>query len=520
MTVCKSKWLNLVNAAVVMSLLLCSTMTQAQQGKNYQKVKNAVIKIYSTTTPPDYFTPWRLLNPQQGSGSGAVIDGNRILTNAHVVANASYLQVQKNGEPKKYLAYVDFVSHEADLAIVKVQDESFFEKITPLKVGKLPEPLEKVSVFGYPFGGNTLSITQGVLSRVEHQFYAHAGGYLLAGQIDAAINPGNSGGPVIAGSKIVGVVMQANTGSRAENLGYFVPPSVVKHILKDAEDNERQGFVNLGVRTQDLDSPAMRAANKLAADENGALIVKVFDGSISDGNLLPGDVLMAIDDYNIAEDRSIEFRKNQRTNLKYALDQYHVGDDIKVKISRDGKKKNLVLKAKASSRNYSIVQAERFGQPPSYFIYGGVVFVPLNMNLIKRWGSSWHSKAPVDFLSARGQWRLPEKTELIVALKVLPADVNLGYHDWKNWILETVNGEPIKDFQSFVEQVRNNKKDFLTLADEDGYKIVLNREDAEASSAETLARYRVTKPYSEDLNIEPEPGAVVGDLVEEPLAQK
>ncbi len=482
----------------LMSVMLAGT-AQASLSKDYHKVKNAVIKIYSTLTPPDYFTPWRLLNSQQSSGSGAVIAGNRILTNAHVVADASYLQVQKNGQPKKYLAYVDFVSHEADLAILKVEDPSFFDGITPLKVGKLPDPLEKVSVFGYPFGGNTLSITQGVLSRVEHQFYAHAGGYLLAGQIDAAINPGNSGGPVIAGNKIVGVVMQANTGARAENLGYFVPPSVIRHILKDAADEEHNGFVNLGLRTQSLESPALREAHQLKEGQSGALIVKVFEGSVSDGVLFPGDVILSIDGHDVAEDRSIEFRKNQRTNFKYAMDQHHVGDTVKLNISRQGEEQAIKIEAMPSRRNYSLVLAERFGQQPSYFIYGGVVFVPLNMNLIKRWGSSWHSKAPIDFLSARGQWRSPEQTELVVALKVLPADVNLGFHDWKNWVIETVNGEPIRDFESFVEQVRDNNEDYLTLADADGYQVVLNKDDAQSSLPKILERYRVPMANSMDL---------------------
>ena len=57
-----------------------------------QDIEDSVIKIYTTQAEPDYFTPWRLLTPRQSSGSGAVIENNRILTNAHVVANASYVQ--------------------------------------------------------------------------------------------------------------------------------------------------------------------------------------------------------------------------------------------------------------------------------------------------------------------------------------------------------------------------------------------------------------------------------------------
>lgn len=467
--------------------------------EDYQKVKNAVIKIYSTSTPPDYFTPWSLLNPQQSSGSGAVISGRRILTNAHVVADASYLQVQKNGEPKKYLAYVEFVSHEADLAIIKVKEEKFFDDIKPLSIGRLPEPLESVSVFGFPFGGNTLSITQGVLSRVEHQQYAHSGGYLLAGQIDAAINPGNSGGPVIVNNKIVGVVMQAKNGARAENLGYFVPPSVIRHILRDAEDGKHTGFIELGLRTQRLDSPAMRAAYKLRPEQNGALVVKVFERSTATGHILPGDVILSIDEYDIAEDLSISFHRNQRTNFKFALDQHHVGDTLKLTISRDGEVKNLKLTAIEAEPAYNLVLPESFGQTPRYFIYGGIVFVPLNMNLIKRWGGNWRSNAPIEFLSARNRWRTPEQQELVVALKVLPSDVNLGYHDWKNWIIETVNGEKVLDFATFVDKVRSNDSDYLRLADDDGFQLIISRKDAELDEDSNLNRYNVPLASSKDL---------------------
>ena len=301
---------------LITCLLLSSMLAQADSSREIERLKNAVVKIHASAAAPDYFTPWRLLNSGQSSGSGAVISGNKILTNAHVVANARYLQAQKNGDPKKYLARTLFVSHASDLAILTVDDPDFFTDLKPLPFGKLPDPLQEVSVYGYPFGGNSLSITKGILSRVEHQFYAHGGTYLLAGQIDAAINPGNSGGPVIANQKIVGVVMQANSGGRAENLGYFVPPSVIKHVLKDAEDGVNDGFADLGFRTQSLESPAIKAAYGLKPNQSGVLVTKVFSGSPSSGVIKANDVIMKIDGFSIAEDKSIEFRKNMRTNFR------------------------------------------------------------------------------------------------------------------------------------------------------------------------------------------------------------
>lgn len=485
---------NLWLRAVVIWLLYASvTMASADGAKSIERLKDAVVKIHTTSTPPDYFTPWRLLNASQSSGSGSVISGNRILTNAHVIADATYIQAQKHGDPRKYLARVAFVSHEADLAVLTVEDDHFFDDLRPLKIGSLPEPLQEVSVFGYPFGGTTLSITKGILSRVEHQHYAHAGGYLLAGQIDAAINPGNSGGPVIVDNRIVGVVMQANTSGRAENLGYFVPPSVIKHVLKDAADGSHDGFPDLGFRTQELDSPAMRQAYGVGERSGGMLVAHVFDGSAADGKIFPTDVILAIDGFTIADDTSIEFRKNLRTNFKYAIDQYHRGDDVTIFLARNGQEHKVTLSVTRPARNYSLVREEQFELSPEYIVYGGVVFVPLNMNLIKRWGRDWHRQAPVAFLHARDSRSSEDKQELVVGLKVLAADVNLGYHDWKNWILTSVDGEPIRDFQQFCQTLLQGTSENTVFKDEEGYQMVINRAEAKASEAEVLARYRVPR---------------------------
>lgn len=481
----------------VMSCLLLGLGSHAQaQNSELNAIEDSVIKIYTTQSAPDYFTPWRLLTPRQSSGSGSVIEGNRILTNAHVVANASYVQAQKHNDPQRYQARVVFVSHEADLAIITVDEPGFFSDLKALSIGDLPDPLQEVSVYGYPIGGKTLSITKGILSRVEQQVYAHAGAYLLAGQIDAAINPGNSGGPVIVDEQIVGVVMQANSGGRAENLGYFVPPSIVRHVLQDSEDNVHNGFPDLGFRTQTLDSPSAKAAYGLRSDQNGVLVIKVFDGSPADGIFEENDVILKIDDYDIAEDGTIKLSDDLLTDYKHAIDMHHIGEDIQVTFSRDGEEQIVSLEAQLALESYSLVRGEQFDQIPQYYIYGGVLFVPLNMNLIKRWGNDWGRTAPVSLLQQRNEWSSPERREVVVALQVLAADVNLGYHDWRNWLVERVNGEQVRDFEHFSMLLKNNLEDNIVFENKNGYQMVINHQDAVTSEADILAQYRIPAAHS------------------------
>ena len=461
------------------------------QDSSFKDIENSVIKIYTTQSAPDYFTPWRLLTPRQSSGSGSVIEGNQILTNAHVVANASYVQAQKHNDPQRYLARVTFVSHEADLAIIT--------DLQPLSIGLLPEPLQEVSVYGYPIGGKSLSITKGILSRVEQQIYAHAGAYLLAGQIDAAIIPGNSGGPVIVDHQIVGVVMQASSGGRAENLGYFVPPSIIQHVLKDSSDDVNDGFPDLGFRTQALDSPAAKAAYGLQKGQDGVLIIKIFEGSPAAEVFMEDDVILSIDDFDIAEDGTIRLSEDLLTDYKHAIDMHHIGEEIHVRYSRDGIERSTELRAEKALDNYSLVKGEQFDRTPQYYIYGGVLFVPLNMNLIKRWGSDWSRSAPVSLLQMRSEWSSPDREEVVVALQVLAADVNLGYHDWRNWVVESVNGRSIKNFSEFANLLESNSKDNVVFENKNGYQMVINHSEAIESEASILQQYRIPAAQSPEL---------------------
>jgi S1-C subfamily serine protease len=348
-------------------------------------------------------------------------------------------------------------------------------------------------------GGKSLSITKGILSRVEQQIYAHAGAYLLAGQIDAAINPGNSGGPVIVDREIIGVVMQANSGGRSENLGYFVPPSIIAHVLADAEDGSNEGFPDLGFRTQTLDSPAAKSAYGLAKEQDGVLVIKVFEDSPAFGLVEENDVIVSIDDFPIAEDGSIRLSDEIQTDYKHAIDLHLVGDSVALSLIRNGHPLDVTLEAREALDSYSLVMGERFDSAPEYLIYGGVLFVPLNMNLIKRWGNDWSRSAPVNLLQARNEWSSPQRRQLVVALQVLAADVNLGYHDWRNWIVDQVNGVPIRDFNDFAERLASNKQANVVFENSNGYQMIINHAAAKASEQEILSRYQIPASSSAEL---------------------
>ena len=241
------------------------------------KIQKSLVRITATAVEPDYRAPWNSGAIQRGVGAGFVIDGNRIMTNAHVVSNSRYLTVERDGDPNKYPASVLFIAHDCDLALLKVASADFFKNMTPLPFGGIPELESVVSAYGYPIGGDRMSVTTGIVSRIDFQLYTHSSiDQHLAIQISAQINPGNSGGPVMQNAKVVGVAFQGYSGDVAQGVAYMIPTPVIRRFLADIKDGQYDKYVDLGLTPIKLQNPAQRHFLGLKDDDRGVLVGTVI----------------------------------------------------------------------------------------------------------------------------------------------------------------------------------------------------------------------------------------------------
>jgi len=461
-------------------------------------VREAIVKVYTVSNSPDYYNPWSMQGPRASSGSGCIIENNLILTNAHVVSDQTFLQVRKYGDTQRYRAKVVAVSHLTDLALLTVEEPEFFAGRPALSFGELPETQQEVLVYGFPLGGDTLSITKGVISRIEHQPYVHSSSIFLAGQIDAAINPGNSGGPVLVDDKIVGVVMQGIPS--AQNIGYMVPIPVIRHFFTDLEDGTLDGYPSLGISIQDMENESLRRHYQMEAGMSGVLINQIVPGSPADGSLEVGDVVLFIEDYPIGNDGTVEFRPNERTSLNYVIQQKQIGEDLSLTILREGVKKEIKVNLFRSLTKDLLVPMEQYDILPTYYIYGGLVFCPLTKNLLNIWGSQWLQLAPRELVCCLLN-NIPEREDqqVVVLLKVLAAEVNQGYQSINSWVVERANGEKVWNMRDLVEKIENCQDSFVILEDQYNRKVILDKKEALNSQQEILAIYRIPADRSEDL---------------------
>ena len=457
---------------------------EAVPERESEQVRASVVKVYTTYQVPQYLDPWAPGWVYSGTGSGCIIEGNRILTNAHMVGNATLIQVRRYGQAERHTARVQFVSHEADLALLTVDSPGFFDGVKPLTLAPLPPLQQEVSALGFPEGGDSLSITRGVLSRIEHIDYVHSAENLLGGQIDAALNPGNSGGPVLVSGRIVGIAMQVIMLS--QNIAYMVPSPVIEHFLADVADGRYDGIPRLGIRHEKMENADLRSRYSMPPGETGVLILGARPGFASAGLLRSGDVLLSITGHAVANDGTVEFRPQERTSLAYFVETLQLGQTVTVEILRDGKVSSLVVPLNRSAGSGNMVAPPQYDQRPSYFLYGGLLFEPLTFDYLRARNFGSH-----ELMALAAKMPSYEGEEVVVVVRALASEVNEGYHDLNDGVITAVDGTKPRNLADLVRLVERGAQPFVTITYDDGQQIVLDRARARAAGPEILRLYQI-----------------------------
>ncbi|MES2697343.1 MAG: trypsin-like peptidase domain-containing protein [Verrucomicrobiota bacterium] len=419
-------------------------------------VENSVVKIFATSRLPDAYKPWAKQGPREATGTGFIIEGKRILTNAHVVAYASQVQVQANQSGDKMSATVESIAPGIDLAVLKLDDESFFDDRAPIpRATKLPAVKDTVMVYGFPAGGTNLSITKGIVSRIEFASYSYPTSGLRI-QIDAAINPGNSGGPAVADDKMIGVAFSRLGGG--DNIGYIIPCEEVELFLKDTADGKYDGKPALFDSLQTFENPALRPYLKVGRGVEGMIVTQADTEEIKDSNypLKPWDIITRIGDTKIDNEGMVRVG-DIRVRFQYMIQKVASNGTVPLTIVRAGDE--IKVEIPVAARRPALIP-DLDGAYPSYFIYGPIVF----SSATNIFGGN-----PAAFTVTRnplGVRRLDRpafegEALVVVASPFFPHKLSKGYSSMQSSVIEKVNGIKIKNLPHLIETLRDLKDEFV-----------------------------------------------------------
>ena len=520
------------------------------------EILRSVIKIYATSSAPSFILPWQRKQQTGVSGSGFVLDKKRrlVVTNSHVVENATFVELRKH-DAARQVGSVIFIAPECDLALIHVSDDSFWndDSLIELPVYKsvssgnnggdlsgssssvkplfgvhevasvelfdsLPALQQSVKVVGYPLGGDQLSITSGVVSRIDLSAYENNPATLMSIQIDAAINSGNSGGPALSEGKCIGIAFQVLL--HADGIGYIIPIPVlsiflraflrsrVLQLLSDSNapltrlDREYfPGFPQLRIFFQHMTSDHLRAHYKMQPHHTGVLVVGMSPQSPFTNILRPDDVILKVNGFLVANDATVEFRPRERIYFTYLvyMSRLGSGEGVTLTILRDGVEQ--VVEGQPSIPRpivpYHLFSSE-FRERPKWYPFGGLIFSTLSFNLLGEWGEQWYNTAP-RWLVGEAYRRLPDPDlkDIVVIVQVLSHELNKGYDFSYATIVTHVNGIKILSFEHFVEQMTAAKEKETVAIDAKSttpFKIVLPTKRAQLVDEEHATSYGVPLP--------------------------
>ncbi|TLD72623.1 trypsin-like serine protease [Phragmitibacter flavus] len=477
--------------------LLLQAQAQAQEPKTPISADSVVpepwegiVRIEASFLIPDFRVPWNSGRPTSGNGTGWLVGKNKFITNAHVVSNATKIVIRTMNDPEPLEARLVHVAHDCDLAMLELVDPKRFENVKPLEIDGIPKLNSEVIAVGYPIGGERVSVTRGVVSRIDFQSYSHSGiDQHLAIQVDAAINPGNSGGPVLQNGKVVGVAFQGYSGSVAQNVGYMIPVPVLNRFLKDVEDGEYDHYMDLAIGTFAIENPAQIKALGLEDNGIGVMVSSVESAGSAGGFLEPGDVILSIDNNPVFNNGLIRV-DGEMMDMNEIVERKFAGDKINVEILRKGKMAKIEITLKRFLPYLTL--GEQYDRRPEYLLYAGLLMQPMTRNLMESHGIR-DPLVNYTFDNYLTKEIYKERPEVVILTAILPDEVNSYLQGYQHSIVDEINGVKIKALKDVSEALKKGDEKFVVIKLlEKNRPLVLRRDLAEEAHPRIMQTYNIS----------------------------
>ncbi|MFQ5683006.1 MAG: trypsin-like peptidase domain-containing protein [Candidatus Binatia bacterium] len=464
-------------------------------------MRNFVVKIHTTRRVPNVLKPWAMLSPEKISGTGVVFDGKLILTNAHVIQYASEIYVQPNQSAEKLPAHVVAIAPSIDLALLQLENVSFFKHLAPLPFAEtLPRVKDTVNVYGYSTGGTELSVTAGIVSRIEFaRYYYRTSGLRI--QVDAALNPGNSGGPAMADGKLVGLVF-SNIPS-AQNIGYLIPVEEIRLFLADVADGTYDGKPEILDYLQTVENSALHKKLHLPKGVAGLMVTEPYQDD-KGYPLKEWDVIAQIGNHPIDSEGKVDIRYDLRVFALYLVQKLAKGGTVDLTVYRNGESRRIAMPVRLHRK---LVVPFLMNRNPRYFIYGPLVFSQATQDYIRKLGRRWKlflTKQSNPMMLRRFDKPAYDGEELVVVCSPMFSHrIAKGYDDPYTSVLAEVNGIRVKNLRHLVKILRDTTETQITFkfamnVARGQETLVFNRGEILAATEEILNDNGIRYPYSKE----------------------
>jgi len=453
-----------------------------------------VVRVNVASQSWNFTQPWRKNTPAIRQGLGVVLVDGRILVTAELVANHTYVELEKPETALKATARVEAVDYDANLALLAAPAAEFLQSIPGARFDDTATVGDRVEILQLEPNGNPVR-TAATITTIEVGPYPVDENAFLVFKLSVPLQSRENSFtiPVFKDHRLVGLVMRYDPRTQTADV---VPAPVIEHFLAAAAVEPYAGFPRAGLTFSDTRDPQLRAFAKIPNGTGGAYITKVLPGSPAEqAGLRPGDILLQVDGQAIDQDGNYEDPRFGKVSLAhYVSTVLRAGQTIPIVIWRDGQEVTVEGTLAPRDRSRMVSQPYIFDTPPNYVIVGGIVFSELSRQFLREWGRNWPQDAPLRLVYLdRFQSELPDDRGKIVFVSgVLPGANTVGYDDIGFVVVDEVNGQPIKSLRDLTSAVDNPTDGFhrIKLAEDPGL-VVLDVEASKAEEERLKAEYRL-----------------------------
>jgi hypothetical protein len=486
-----------MNRVFLLSLLMIAFSRLAAAPVEVKKqTALSVVRVNVTNQAYDFVRPWSKKAPYSRRALGALLANKRVLVTAELVANATYVELEKAESGEKVPASVEVVDYEANLALLRPSDDAFLKDLKPLELGSAAVG-DRLSVWQLESTGTLLS-TPAQLTTVEVARYPVDDSVLLTYRLTSSLQYRESSFtlPIVKGDKLIGMLMRYD--NRTQNVD-AIPAPVITHFLNDAADGTYSGFPRAGFMFSPMRDPQFRHYVGLdgAEKSRGVYVTQVTEGSPAQAaGVQVGDVILAIGDAAIDQDGNYADPQYGKVSMIHLIStKTYDGETLRCRVFRKGITLEIPIRVEHRILDSYLVEPYTIDEAPPYYVIGGLVLQELTRQYLKEWGSEWQKKAPERFVYIdRFQSELPRegRKNIVILTQVLPSPATVGYEGNSNMVVTKINDVPLKSFADVGAAVEKPINGFHKIEFEDNPKtIYLDAKQVSDGNADLLKSYRL-----------------------------
>ena len=451
----------------------------------------SVLRVNATGQAYDFFRPWAKKPPGTRRGLGTLIAGNRILVTAELVANHTFVELEKAETAEKSSAEVERVDYECNLAILKPADPAFLDGMKPLGLDSGARVGDRATIIQLEPNGE-IAQTLGTITSIAVGGYPFDNMGLLLFRLSAPMQQrdGSFTLPAVRDGKLLGLLMRYDARSQTADI---IPTPVIAHFLDEAGREKYGGFARAGLAFSSTRDPQLRRYIGLS-EPGGVYVTDVLKGGAAEkAGIKMADVVLAVDGRAVDQDGNYEDPEWGRIAFSHLTNTvFHPDDTVSFKVFRAGKILDIPVKLEARDRSKIVSESYVADRAPRYVIMGGLVFVELSRPYLQEWGGDWLKDAPqrLVFLEAF-QNELPEdRGKIVLISQILPTPDTLGYEGLDNLVVSKINGREIRSLEDVVAAAKSPVNGFQKIElSEDPGLIFLDAESVGANRDALVKKY-------------------------------